>query len=111
MIGAMAAGAAVALLCVVQTDAVAQPTGQSPAVQRGFGIARTHCARCHAIDKVSQSRLPIAPPFRDLHRSYPVEQLEEPLAEGLVTGHPSMPEFRLEPDQIGDFIAFLKSLE
>jgi cytochrome c len=28
-----------------------------------------------------------------------------------VTGHPTMPEFRLDPDQIGDLIAFLKSLE
>jgi mono/diheme cytochrome c family protein len=33
------------------------------------------------------------------------------LAEGIVTGHPAMPEFRLEPDQIGDIIAYLKSLE
>ncbi|MDT3684372.1 MAG: cytochrome c [Pseudorhodoplanes sp.] len=84
---------------------------KSPSVQRGVVIARTYCARCHSIDKVSRSPLAIAPPFRDLHKSYPVERLEEPLAEGLVTGHPSMPEFRFDPDQIGDFIAFLKSLE
>lgn len=70
-----------------------------------------HCARCHAIDRLSRSPIAEAPPFRDLHKSYPVEQLEEPLAEGLVTGHPSMPEFRFDPDQIDDFIAFLKSLE
>lgn len=80
-------------------------------MQRGVLIARTYCARCHSIDKVSQSPLGVAPPFRDLHKNYPVERLEEPLAEGLVTGHPSMPEFRFDPDQIGDFIAFLKSLE
>jgi mono/diheme cytochrome c family protein len=40
-----------------------------------------------------------------------VENLEEALGEGIVTGHANMPEFRLEPDQIGDFIAYLKSLE
>jgi cytochrome c len=28
-----------------------------------------------------------------------------------MTGHPSMPQFRFDPDQIEDFIAFLKSLE
>jgi len=83
----------------------------SPSVQRGLTFARTNCARCHSIDKVSPSPLPLAPPFRVLHRRYPVETLEEALAEGIVTGHPSMPEFRLEPDQIGDFIDFLKSLE
>ena len=33
------------------------------------------------------------------------------LAEGIVTGHPSMPEFKLDPGQVGDVIAYLKSLE
>ena len=79
--------------------------------QRGRNLARTYCAGCHSIDKVTNSPLAIAPPFRTLHKKYPVETLEEPLAEGIVTGHPSMPEFSFAPDQIGDFIAFLKSLE
>ena len=83
----------------------------SPEVQRGVQYARLHCANCHAIDKVSPSPLAAAPPFRLLHKRYPVETLEEALGEGIVTGHPSMPQFRLEPDQINDFIAFLKSLE
>lgn len=37
--------------------------------------------------------------------------LQEVLAEAFVTGHPSMPEFSFEPDQVNDFILFLKSLE
>lgn len=88
-----------------------RPVARSASEQRGVAIARTYCARCHSIDRMSPSSLAIAPPFRDLHRRYPVEQLEEPLAEGLVTGHPSMPEFRFDPGQINDFIAYLKSLE
>jgi len=28
-----------------------------------------------------------------------------------MTGHPTMPEFRLEPDQINDVISYLKTLE
>ena len=83
----------------------------TPAEQRGLVIAKTNCAQCHSIDPAGPSPLPLAPPFRELHKSYPVEDLQESLAEGIRTGHPSMPEFRLEPDQIGDFIAFLKSLE
>jgi hypothetical protein len=55
--------------------------------------------------------LPVAPPFRDHHKRYPVENLEEAFVEGIRTGHPSMLEFRLEPDQIRDLVAFLKSLE
>ena len=84
---------------------------QFPAVQRGQVFVRTHCTQCHAIDRVSESPLRIAPPFRALHKRYPIETLEEALAEGIQTGHPSMPEFRLDPGQIGDVIAFLKSLE
>jgi hypothetical protein len=55
--------------------------------------------------------LAIALPFRTLHQRYPVEWLEEALGEGISAGHPSMPEFRLDPRQVGDFISFLKSLE
>jgi cytochrome c len=79
--------------------------------EQGRRLALTHCARCHAVDKVSPSPLKIAPPFRTLHQRYPVGMLEEALAEGIVTGHPAMPEFRFEGDQIGDFMAFLKTLE
>ena len=79
--------------------------------QRGLIFARANCARCHSIDKVTESPLKIAPAFRTLHNKYPVESLEESLGEGIVTGHQNMPEFRLERDQIGDFIAFLKTLE
>jgi mono/diheme cytochrome c family protein len=83
----------------------------SPSAQRGLSLARLNCARCHSIDKVSESPLKLAPPFRVLHERYPVESLEEPLAEGLVTGHSNKPEFRFEPDQIQDFIEFLKTLQ
>ncbi|MEP9389152.1 cytochrome c [Mesorhizobium sp. KR9-304] len=83
----------------------------SPSEQRGLVFAKTNCSQCHSIDPVGPSPLSLAPPFRDLHERYPVEDLQESLAEGIRTGHPSMPEFQLAPDQIGDFIAFLKSLE
>jgi len=83
----------------------------SPSEQRGLVFAKTNCSQCHSIDPAGPSPLALAPPFRTLHERYPVEDLEESLAEGIRTGHPSMPEFHLEPDQISDFIAFLKSLE
>ena len=80
-------------------------------VQRGSAFARANCARCHSIDRSSRSPYRSAPPFRALHSRYPVETLEDALAEGLSTGHPRMPEFRLDPGEVGDFIEFLKSLE
>src|SRR6266699_3290969 len=83
---------------------------QSPAAQRGLTFVRTHCAQCHAIDKISESPLAIAPPFRTLHLKYPIESLERPLAEGIIVGHPTMPQFRFERDQVVDIIAYLKTL-
>ena len=83
----------------------------SPSEERGKTFALNNCARCHSIDKVSPSPLKIAPPFRDLHKRYPIETLAESLAEGIRTGHPTMPEFRLDPDQIHDLLSYLKTLE
>jgi len=97
-----------ALVCLASA---AQAQGLQPPQQRGLTFVRVHCAQCHSIDKVSESPLRIAPPFRTLHQRYPIESLEEALGEGIVAGHPSMPEFRLDPGQVGDVIAFLKTLE
>ena len=91
--------------------ASASAFAQSPAAQRGLTFVRTHCSQCHSIDKISESPLAIAPAFRTLHLKYPIESLERPLAEGIIASHPTMPQFRLEPDQIGDVIAYLKTLE
>jgi mono/diheme cytochrome c family protein len=79
--------------------------------QRGENFARQHCSRCHAIDRTGQSPLRVAPPFRTLHSRYPVETLGEALAEGIETGHPTMPAFQLDPDQIHDLLSYLKTLE
>ncbi|BBB96721.1 cytochrome c553 [Bradyrhizobium elkanii] len=91
-------------ICAALTPAAADQ-------EQGRRLAQLYCARCHSIDRVSPSPLRIAPPFRTLHERYPVEMLQESLAEGIVTGHPTMPQFSFEPDQVGDFILFLKSLE
>ena len=47
------------LLCAIE-PAFAQPT-----VRRGLIFVRVHCSQCHAIDKVGESPLAIAPPFRN----------------------------------------------
>ena len=105
MIGRMLGPLAFSL--IMQTQAGAD----SPAEQRGKTFALNNCARCHSIDKVTQSPLKIAPPFRTLHLRYPVETLGEALAEGIETGHPTMPAFQLDPDQIHDLLSYMKTLE
>ena len=112
IIAAMTAAVVMAAIAAVFSPSPARSDEAfSPAAQRGLVLMRIYCSQCHAIDKVSESPLKIAPPLRDLHRRYPVESLEESLAEGVITGHPTMPEFRFDPGQVADVIAFLKSLE
>jgi cytochrome c len=105
--GRRAALLAVAVLGLGAADASAL----EPREQRGLTFAKAHCAMCHAIGPSGASPLKIAPPFRVLHERYPVETLAEALAEGIQTGHPAMPEFRLDSAAISDLIAYLKSLE
>lgn len=105
---AIQAGMIAALCMFVVAPAAAQTAAD---VAAGRAMAETHCARCHAIGRDGVSPLPISPPFRDLHKRYPVESLQEALAEGVVTGHPDMPEFRFAPEDIDHLIAYLKSLE
>lgn len=86
---------------------------ESALVARGHAIAEHKCARCHAIGPTGLSRNPKSPPFRTLSRRYPLEGLEEALAEGIIVGHQGleMPHFRLSPPQIDAFIAYLKSVQ
>lgn len=95
----------VALVLAAPTPAASAPE------QRGRAYARAHCARCHAIGRTGESPFKPAPPFRNLHLHYPIEALGEALAEGIVTGHPAMPQFELEPEQIHDLLSYLKTLE
>jgi cytochrome c len=110
----IAAGAA-AVVVAVTTSVLAQPAsgpsagGPTPAAA-GRRIVERDCAGCHAVGPQGASPLPQAPPFRDLHRKYDVEDLAESLAEGIVAGHPAMPERTYEPSDVAALIAYLKSL-
>lgn len=104
-------GSGVLTLAALALTLGAAQAQQDPAAQRGLAFVRTNCARCHAIDRLSPSPLQAAPPFRTLHTRYPIDALAEALGEGIVTGHPSMPEFRLDPGQITDVLAFLRTLQ
>lgn len=77
---------------------------------RGAIFVRQNCASCHAVERAGDSPMAAAPPFRDMGVLYPVRDLQEAFAEGLVTAHPGMPAFELEPTQIGDLIAYLESV-
>ena len=78
---------------------------------RGEELLSARCARCHAIARTGESPHPAAPPFRTLSRKYPIDGLAESLAEGISVGHPDMPEFVFEPDDIAAILAYLNSIQ
>lgn len=82
-----------------------------PDIAHGQALIEANCATCHAAGRTGDSPHPEAPAFRTLSQRYPIETLEEALAEGIVTGHPDMPEFVATPDQIADIVAFLESIQ
>ena len=81
------------------------------ALKRGESLLAKACSRCHAIARSGESRHPQAPLFRSLGKRYPIESLEEALGEGIVSGHPDMPEFKFAGDDVGAIIAYLKSIQ
>lgn len=80
-------------------------------IERGRAIAEVRCGVCHAVGESDDSPLPQAPVFRELSERYPVESLQEGLAEGIITGHAAMPEIAMEPTEISDFLAYLKAIQ
>jgi cytochrome c len=96
---------ALALVCAAGSAALANE------VDRGRAIVEEKCARCHATGPNGASPLAAAPPFRTLGTRYPLDDLEEALAEGIMTGHPAMPQFSFEPAEISAIIAYLQSLQ
>jgi len=79
--------------------------------KRGEELLARNCGSCHAVRRTGESPSSLAPPFRTLGRRYPIESLEEALGEGIMIGHPDMPEFKFDAGDVGAIIAYLKSIQ
>lgn len=97
---------AFALLCTVGPASAAD----DDLLAKGKAIATEQCGGCHAVGPDGASPHAQAPPFRTVFESYPPASLAEALAEGIVSGHPDMPQFAFDPPDIEALIAFLDSL-
>ena len=80
-------------------------------IDKGEVLVKENCSRCHAIGKEGDSPHKEAPPFRTLSKRYPIEDLAESLAEGIVSGHPDMPIFVFSPHDVEAIIEYLQSLQ
>jgi mono/diheme cytochrome c family protein len=84
--------------------------GGSTVVDLGRELAELNCASCHNIEVTGDSPFADAPPFRTIPMKYDPSQLEEAFVEGIVVGHPAMPEWEMTPEQAAALSAFIASL-
>ena len=101
--------AAFALISAAAGPAKAAPSAED--LKYGEDLLITHCGSCHATGRADASRRPDAPAFRLLGRRYPIDSLEESLGEGIMSGHPDMPEISFGADDVGAIIDYLKSIQ
>jgi cytochrome c len=104
--GLVAAASLLAIGCAAAPPATLEP----PAVG-GRAIAQRYCSSCHAVGRSDSSRHRGAPKFRELSQMYPVADLEESLVEGIMVGHPDMPEFRFSEQDAASLIAYLQAIQ
>ena len=102
LLAATACGVATASIGLAQT----RPTLAS----QGRQIVEKYCSRCHAIGRAGESSHAKAPPFRDVVKKYPPQSLAEALAEGIVSGHPEMPEIAFPPGEVDAIVTYLDTL-
>ena len=96
-----------AVLIATATTAAAQ----SDASARGRLLVQRHCASCHAVTRTGDSPNAAAPRFRELNQRYRIDELGEALAEGILTGHPAMPQFAFPPKDVKAILAYLRSIQ
>lgn len=79
-------------------------------VADGRALAEVNCGRCHALEAAGDSPFADAPPFRDLHEVYSLDELEDSFNEGVAVSHPAMPDWTMTPEQAHALAAFIMSL-
>lgn len=92
-------------------SAVSANAAEKTLIDKGEVLVKENCSRCHAIGKEGDSPHKEAPPFRTLAKNYPIEDLAESLAEGIVSGHPDMPIFVFGPQDVAAIIQYLESIQ
>ena len=83
---------------------------ESSPVEKGKELAERLCVKCHAVGRDGDSPMAEAPPFRIMAQKWPVDSLAEAFAEGIVVGHPAMPVFTFEPNDIRNLLTYMDSL-
>jgi mono/diheme cytochrome c family protein len=104
-------GSLTALVLAALCLALPAQAAEKSLIDKGEVLVRENCSRCHAVGKEGDSPHKEAPPFRTLSKNYPIEDLAESLAEGIVSGHPDMPIFVFTPHDVEAVIQYMESIQ
>lgn len=101
---------AAGLTCFGLMAFLAAALAQDDDIAKGKALAEKNCMSCHAIGATGNSALKDAPPFRDIAALYGDGELEDSFNDGVVTDHPAMPDWQMNPDQARQLAAYIMSL-
>jgi cytochrome c len=101
---------AIAML-VCASPALAAAQSSTSELGQGRLLVEERCGACHATARGGTSKHGSAPPFAEVVKRYPPEELAEALAEGIDVGHADMPVFEFTEQEVLRIIGYLKSLE
>jgi cytochrome c len=96
------------LVAMFAANANAQETTRQ---RQGQSIVASKCSSCHAVGRFGESPNPKAPAFRTLHERYPIESLEEALAEGTISAASDEPEFKFSGREVGAIISYISLIQ
>jgi mono/diheme cytochrome c family protein len=105
--------ATLSLAACATADPSDEPVGGPGDSQRGRVMAEVHCSGCHAIGYGTKSPYDGAPTFPEIVAKGHLEDYAEAFAEGIMVPHNGrvvMPEFVLNPREIEDLFAYMKTL-
>jgi cytochrome c len=101
---------AVAALALLTVGASGARAANELRAADGKAILEKHCGRCHALEATGASPLPQAPPLRQVYLSFPIQELEAGLAEGMGSRHKDMPQIQFSTEQVAAILAYLGSI-
>lgn len=76
----------------------------------GQALLKEKCGRCHAVERVGDSPLKLAPPMRDVYPRFALRELRAELLEGMVSRHKEMPQIEFSEEQVDAILAYLYEL-
>ena len=97
-------------LLLLATSEAATADDSAIVAREGRAVLQKHCARCHAIEREGPSPFAQAPPFREIYRKFPREELKMRLTEGAVSHYKEMPQIDLTHEEVAAVMVYLAEI-